>query len=50
LKVAKGKRHLKIFIGVHTVRIFEVSIAQSAGFAQHGDYFFIRRYEMHIRY
>src|SRR5579875_3883183 len=32
---------------MHSVRIFKVAVAERAGLAQHGDYFFIGGDEMH---
>ncbi len=41
LVVAKCQGDLNVLIGVHSVRVFEMTMAQSAGFAQEADYFVV---------
>src|SRR5206468_7983361 len=43
-------RYLKKLVGVHTVRVLEMTVTQSANLTQHSNHFFVRRYQMHDRF
>src|ERR1035437_6705898 len=47
LVVAHGQRDLEILVGMQTRGVFEVAVAQRAGFAQHGYDFLLSRNEVH---
>jgi hypothetical protein len=48
LRMPHRERHLQVFIGMEAVRVLEVAIAQSPGFAEQRDDFILRRNQVHM--